>query len=187
MIFLEGTLFWQLPIWCNSKTIFFSFQMCITGGLGIPGTQKDPSSSRNVFVSWFFHASTKQIVVALGREKKDLQWSVDTLFLFIVINFKFTGKSFKDIFRHNPRHLQFIFFCCFRWLYLYTLQIYIYILYAISLNPITTFKISAVTTVEADTHACKCNKIFTILCCICAFNSGCKLSVWNISRKFWQR
>lgn len=109
MVFLEGTLSWQLSLWCNSKTMFFSFQMCITGGLGIPGTQRDPSSSRNVFVSWFFHASTTQIVVALGRVQKGLQWSVDTLFLLIVIKFKFIGKSFRDIFRHNPRHLQFIF------------------------------------------------------------------------------
>ena len=29
----------------------FSFQMCIAGGLGIPGTRKERSTSRNAFVS----------------------------------------------------------------------------------------------------------------------------------------
>ena len=118
MVFLEGTLSWQLSLWCNSKTMFFSFQMCITGGLGIPGTQKDPSSSRNVFVSWFFHASTTQIVVALGRVQKGLQWSVDTLFLLIVIKFKFIGKNLLKTYFGITHAIFSSFFCCFRWLYL---------------------------------------------------------------------
>jgi len=34
----------------NIKALCVLFQMCVTGGLGIPGTREDRSTSRNAFV-----------------------------------------------------------------------------------------------------------------------------------------
>ncbi|XP_027036111.1 uncharacterized protein LOC113664683 [Pocillopora damicornis] len=43
--------------------IWIGIWMCITGGLGIPGTQRDPSSSRNVFASIFMGFSITSAVL----------------------------------------------------------------------------------------------------------------------------
>ena len=41
-----------VPVFLDSVTLFF-FQMCITGGLGIPGSRKDRTTLRNVLVSLY--------------------------------------------------------------------------------------------------------------------------------------